>query len=317
MAKLGKLEPVDIKKQWPLEDRDFTPWLAKEGLPYLNDALGMDLEVATSETEVKVGSYRADIVAIDGSADFKVVIENQYGASDNPHIGQLITYAATVGAKSVVWIAEKIRDEHRKAVEWLNENTVSGLDFYAIEMELWNIGDSQWAPKLSVVVRPNDVTDPAPPPGTGRAYHDFWKAFVEHIATHDVPLPKHKPQPQHWYNVTIGKSGVHISLTIRPSKGDVGCELYIDFEHATEMFQAFEGEKDEISAAIGPDLEWLPLPGKKSSRIVLRAPIDINDQANWPKAFEWFVAMVPKFRATFEKRVKAFRPAPRREDDEE
>ena len=307
MSQLGKLEPVDIRKQWPDEARDFTPWLATEGLAYLNEALEMDLEVSTSETEVRVGSYRADIVATDGSPDSKVVIENQYKATDHDHIGKLLTYAATVGARSVVWIAETFRDEHRKAIEWLNENTVAGLDFYAIEMELWKIGESKCAPKLSVVVRPNVATDPAPPPGSKRTYLQFWAEFVEYVAAHNVPIAKHKPQPQHWHNVAIGRSGASLALTVRLSKKDIGCELYFDFEGATELFEALRAESEAVEKIVGASLDWQPLPGKKASRILLRAPIDANEEENWPAAFEWFAVTVPKFRAAFEKRVRAFK----------
>ena len=39
------------------------------------------------------------------------------------HLGQLLTYAAGLEAVTVVWIAERFTDEHRAALDWLNEIT--------------------------------------------------------------------------------------------------------------------------------------------------------------------------------------------------
>ena len=48
------------------------------------------------------------------------------------------------------------RDEHRQAIEWLNQHTDSNIGFFLVEIELWQINDSLLAPKFNVVEKPND-----------------------------------------------------------------------------------------------------------------------------------------------------------------
>ena len=78
----------------------------------------------------------------DTATDKLVVIENQLEPTDHKHLGQLLTYAAGLEAVTVVWIAERFTDEHRAALDWLNEITAEGFSFFGLEIELWRIGDS-------------------------------------------------------------------------------------------------------------------------------------------------------------------------------
>ena len=118
---LGRLEQVPLRDIWTTEDRDFTPWLAREAnMSKLGDALGLELEA--ERTEVAVGPYSADILARDSSGSY-VVVENQLAKTDHDHLGKLITYGAVLGASTVIWIAPHFTDEHHKALDWLNDNT--------------------------------------------------------------------------------------------------------------------------------------------------------------------------------------------------
>jgi hypothetical protein len=89
------------------------------------------LELQVEGVEVPVGPFSADILAKDTSENF-VIIENQFGKTDHDHLGKVLTYAATLDASAVIWIAERFTDEHRKAIEWLNDHTSEGLGLYAV-----------------------------------------------------------------------------------------------------------------------------------------------------------------------------------------
>jgi hypothetical protein len=84
------------------------------------------------------------------------LIENQLERTDHRHLGQLLTYAAGLNAVTIVWIAERFTEEHRAALDWLNEITGEGTDFFGLEIELWRIGDSPAAPKFNMASKPND-----------------------------------------------------------------------------------------------------------------------------------------------------------------
>ncbi len=155
-VQLSRLERVDLSEVWKSEPASFTPWLA-ENLAILGETLGMDLVLEAREK--KVGPYRADIVCKDTADNSWVLIENQLEVTDHTHLGQILTYAAGLNAVTIAWIARRFTDEHRAALDWLNENSTENLQFFGLEIEVWRIGDSPYAPKFNIVAKPND---PAP-----------------------------------------------------------------------------------------------------------------------------------------------------------
>lgn len=151
---MGRLERVDLREAWETEDGDFTPWLAQEeNIALLGDAIGIDLEVEAQEKQV--GPFRADILCLDTATTDKhwVLIENQLYRTDHTHLGQLMTYAAGLDAVTIVWIAGQFAEEHRVALDWLNEITEEEIRFFGIEVELWRIGNSPPAPQIQHRVR--------------------------------------------------------------------------------------------------------------------------------------------------------------------
>ncbi|MEZ6070528.1 MAG: hypothetical protein R3C10_09705 [Pirellulales bacterium] len=138
---LGRLEKVDLRAVWGTEDGDFTPWLGTdENIALLSDTIGLDLQVEAQEKEV--GPFRADILCKDTANDTWVLVENQLEKTDHRHLGQLVTYAAGLDAVSIVWIAASITDEHRAALDWLNDITNEDINFFGLEVELFRIDDS-------------------------------------------------------------------------------------------------------------------------------------------------------------------------------
>ena len=155
---LGKLKEIkDLRKVWAHEALDFTPWLAEEeNLSELADAVG--LEITLDETESSVGDFSVDIFAKETGTDRKIIIENQLEDTNHDHLGKLITYASGKNAEIIIWVVKRAREEHRSAVEWLNNHTDENIGFFLVEIKLYQIGGSQIAPKFNVIEKPNNWT---------------------------------------------------------------------------------------------------------------------------------------------------------------
>lgn len=305
---MGKIEKVDIRKQWANEEYDFTPWLAKESnIQILADEIGLDLEV--EDTEVYIGSYKADIVAVDGE-NRKVIIENQLSKTDHKHLGQLITYASGLNAKIVVWICTAVTDEHRQAIDWLNDMTTSEVAFFACEIQLWRIGDSNPAPKFDVISSPNDwqktVKSSIPAKSlseTKKSHLEFWNAFKEYMTDSGTDLRLRTPRPQHWYSMAIGRSKFALSLTTNTQSNRIGCELYIRGVNAKKAFALLLKKRNKIEEKLG-ELDWQDLPEGQDCRIIQYKEGNSKNRESWKELHEWLKDRSEKFYTVFSPLVK-------------
>mgnify|MGYP001167884304 CR=1 FL=1 len=270
---LSKLEAVDLRNVWKHEALDFTNWLAKpENLELLSDEVGIDISFI--QTEASVGSFNVDILAIEDSTDRKIIIENQLESTDHDHLGKLITYASGVDAEIIIWIVKSVRDEHRQAVEWLNEHTDSKINFFAIQIEVWRIGDSPYAPRFHTIAQPNDWAKAIKSSVSKNELSDtqvsqlaFWTKFKEYAQGKDVKFNLRKPRARSWYNISIGSSNAHVSLMVNSQSGAVACDLYIP--NSEQLFSNLHENKEEIESELSATLVWQELSNKKACRIRL------------------------------------------------
>lgn len=307
--KLGRLEEVDVRKLWSHEQYDFSNWLAKdENIDLLNEVLGLTL--VDIEKEVFVGSYRCDLVASDETTGQKVIIENQLEASNHDHLGKIVTYASGLDANVIVWIVKEAREEHRSAVEWLNNNTNKNVNFFLIEIHAYKIGDSLYAPKFEVVEKPNDFIKNAKIQiGSGELNKSqserlaFWTRFNEVLVERGKPFNVRKATTDHWYDVAIGVSAAHVGITLVNKEGCVGIELYINDDK--DLFDSLNGDKSQIESELGLQLDWQRLDDKKASRIMYRIPgLNFDDHSNYDALMNDIIDKVVMFVKVFKKHVK-------------
>lgn len=292
MDKLGKMTRItDLRSVWPHEANDFTKWLAQEeNLALLSDAIDIDLEL--EERESSVGSFNVDIYAKEVGTNRRVIIENQLEDTNHDHLGKLITYASGKGAEVIVWIVKRARDEHRQAIEWLNQHTDSNIGFFLLEIELWQIGDSMKAPRFNIVEKPNDWSKTMKTidglSNTDLLKLEFWNGFNDAMSNNDEfkhHFRARKASPQHWYDLSIGSSAYHICLTINTQKQCIGADIYIDDDK--ELFAQFKIHKDEIANMLNSEVDWRE--AKKACRICISKDINPKKRENWQKAYSWFL----------------------------
>ena len=298
---LGRLQKVDLREAWSSESSDFTPWLAQESnLKLLGESIGIELELESQEKQV--GPFRADILCKDTATDNWVLIENQLERTDHSHLGQLLTYAAGLNAVSIVWIAERFTEEHRAALDWLNERTDEKINLFGLEIELWRIGDSPIAPKFNIISQPNDwsrTVQQAAVGGGEVSEHKqfqlrFWTAFREYMESQNSVVRCQKPSPNNWTNHAIGRSGVHLASIIsiwnsetNNRTPEIRAELYMNGPNAKPEFAALEKQKDGIEKALGFPLTWYNPENNAICRIYTRQNADIFNQQLWPQYFDW------------------------------
>jgi hypothetical protein len=307
---LGRLERIeDLRTVWDSEAGDFTPWLAQEeNLALLGDTLSLELEL--EGTERGVGPFRADVLCRDTATDILVLIENQLGQTDHKHLGQIFTYGAGLNAVTIVWIAGRFTDEHRAALDWLNEITSENVNFFGLEIELWQIGGSPLAPKFNVVSKPNDwIRAISNPPleltETRELQLAYWQAFCALVAEKSKAIKPRSPRPQHWMNFAIGRSRFRLMTFANTRDGRIGVGLVLSGSNAKSHFYLLQEQREEIEAEISEHLDWREMPGKKSSRVfVMWHGVDPMDRAQWPEQHAWLLEKLEAFHRAFARRVK-------------
>lgn len=303
---IGKLTEVDVRDLWKHEQYDFSEWLAKPtNNEYLNEILGLTL--SDVDKEVYVGPYRCDLVAKDETSGITVIVENQLEATNHDHLGKIITYASGLDASVIVWIVKDAKEEHRAAIEWLNNYTTKDINFFLIEIHAYKIGESDPAPKFEVVEKPNDFVKRSKTKYTDGELNQsqserlmFWEQFNEVVIARGKPFNLRKASTDHWYDVAVGVSSAHVAINLVNKDNNVVVELYINDDK--ELFDSLYEKKEEIEEKLGFSLDWDRLDGKKASRIKHYINgLNFDDHSNYDTLMNEVVDKAVLMRDTFKK----------------
>jgi len=274
----------------------------------IDATLGIELEL--ENTEVSVGPYWADILAKDTGTGRYVIIENQLAKTNHDHLGKAITYASVLEASAVVWIASEFTEEHKKALDWLNDHTFDDISFYGVLVQLWQIDNSRPALRFNVICRPADIIRQTAASKTfelsetKRLQLDFWTEFRKRLLeSKEIPSVQ-TPRPQYWYNVSLGKSGIHLSNTVNTYDQKIGVRVYINNKIADATLAQLSDQRKEIEAEIGKELIWDPHPEALDKVIGLYLDADLEKREYWKDYLDWMTEMTIRFRKAFSKRVR-------------
>lgn len=303
---LGKINYVeDLRAIWKHEEKDFTPWLA-ENISLLGEALGLDLEVISVEHDV--GAFSLDILAKDTSHGGIVAIENQLETTDHNHLGQIITYASGVDAKTVIWITKEMREEHQKAIDWLNEITGDDLEFYGVEIQLIKVDDSNPAPFFNVKVFPNGwskeqkklIDSPGQITQRQEEYRNFFIALIANV-NKEMPGFTHAKKVNYdsWKSFPTGVSGFTYSIEFKTGNR-MACGLYLDSsdkEMNKQRYDKLLNFKEKIESILG-SLSWERLEERIRCRIALETLFTDEKEM-----IEWATEQLKKFSACFKQYI--------------
>ena len=311
MPELAKIErEEDLRKAWPKgEASDFTPWLA-ENIEQLGEALGVQL--ALVETEASVGRFSLDILAIDLEENGIVIIENQLEPTDHAHLGQLLTYAGGFDANLVVWLTAEFKEEHRQALDWLNQRTDEHAQFFGVVVELWKIDGSRLAPHFKVVSAPNNWRKQSVRNVLGRSerserYATFFQPLIDTVREKHEFYGTRTANGRSYCGFASGYPRIGYAAEFTIDK-QARVELYIDVgdgDRNSELLERLEEYKEQIESDVAEPLDWQRLEGKRACRIaVVRDGSIDNDDDTLAEIRDWMVDRLLKFRKVLDPHLK-------------
>lgn len=240
-----------------------------------------------------------------------MIIENQLERTDHNHLGQLLTYAGGLDAAVVVWISPEVRDEHRKALDWLNRHTDDEIDFFGVVVEAIRIDESKPAVQFRPVAVPNEFGKRPPAAATserGLIYKAFFQGVIDELRERYRFTNARIAQPQSWYSFASGVSGFSYGLTFTASRR-LQAEVYIntgDTQRNKAVFEWFNRQKESIEAEMGEVLIWEPLEHRQASRICVARPDTTFAAAaeNPEELTKWSVERLLRLKQVFGPRLK-------------
>ena len=232
---------------------------------------------------------------------------------------------------TVIWIAKEFREGHRAALDHLNEITDEDFQYFGIEIKVWQIGDSALAPQFEIVSSPNNWrrevsydTERAVSKDlsqTQRQQEKFWTELRNHTTQTGSQLRFPKPQPAHYLEFNIGRSGFGIRVWQRRQNKDIGASIYITGQNAKAHFHLLKEQRENLESEFGVPLEWSEKPGRTERRVyLLKKETDPTDEADWQNQHKWLTAKIEKFNEVFRPRIKALNAAdwePLEDEDDE
>ena len=319
VKKLSRLKEVELREVWPDEAQNFTPWLAEEeNLILLGETLGMELELEAQE--VSVGDFHADILCRDTDNDSRVLIENQLERTNHDHLGKTLTYSAGLDVYTVIWIAKEFRDEHRAALDQLNEITDERFRYFGIEIKVWQIGEMSCAPQFEIVSKPNDWNRVVNR-GTERALdrkasnlrqlqEKFWAEFSKYLTERNISIRKPKPQRVARMTFGLGRSGFSLYAILVARHRQIRIKFTMLGDNAKAHFHLLQEKRKEIEDELGESLEWAELPEREESQVyLLKNGTDLTDKIDWQNQHEWLASRLELFDEVFRPRIKALNAA--------
>lgn len=300
---LARLTPVEPREVWPDEAIHFTPWLL-DNADVLAQLLGID-DLVLEAAEHRVGGFRLDLIGRDQDTDRKVIVENQLGRSDHQHLGQIITYAAGTDPTTIVWVTTGFREEHRAALEWLNQRTDEDTRFFGVEIHVVRIGDSPVAPNFELVVKPNDwektVKKAATSTGESAAavvYREFWATVLDRIRDRHPQWTNATGLNKPWQPIGTGISNVQLLMSW--FNGVLTQQVYFsaDAEENERRYAILAEHHQIVESLVDIEATWDPMPDNKAARVIVASSFDdINDRDRWDEMADWLIATQERLRA--------------------
>lgn len=248
-----------IKEIFPLEEKNMSPFIA-DNISDFEEIIGKKLGEVTREKSV--GRYEADIVANFADEEGCLIIENKIGQFDHDHLGKALTYMSYLNGKTIIWICDKYYDEHVKAINYLNDITTEDFSFYAIELQLFKIGNDVKY-KYNIVAKPDYqvkqlfTSKEIKETDVKKSNKEFYNEFVKILDKNGISFtPESRGMGYGWirnvYNTVSGMCNIHSRTK----------EITFTFESLNE------NDIDSLLTKLNGKFEFEKSYGKKNTSLV-------------------------------------------------
>ena len=121
----------------------------------------------------------------------------------------------------------------------ITNHTDENIGFFLVEIKLYQIGESQIAPKFNVIEKPNNWTKEIKKQTNSspslQARLEYWLAFNDYAFENKAfsqNFNKRKASTDHWMTFSVGSSACNISLSQIRKYNHVIVEWYISDDKA-------------------------------------------------------------------------------------
>ncbi|MCD1125211.1 DUF4268 domain-containing protein [Jinshanibacter sp. LJY008] len=128
---------------------------------------------------------------------------------------------------------------------------------------------------------------------------EFWAQTLEKLRSSHCDLFNNRaPSTDHWLAAGSGLSGVLFELIF--SQKDARVQLNLSRGDALEntwLFDHLFEQKTQIENTFGAELDWRPLPERKSCQIVYSQTFDGMNKEQWPAIIDWMIEYISRLES--------------------
>ncbi len=295
---LRRIQTVDVHDLWGGNENDagFACWLSNN-LDLLGRELYMDLELVCLEPGKRGIWFWSAILAKEVGSGVKAAIVGRPSTSDHNHLSYLPGYAAEHDARILIMVSPRIRDEHHKALEWLNRNTADEIEVYGVEVRAIKIGDSLPAIDFRPVVAP----DAWHSRGESWAwkYRGFFQSLADELDIEDLNLNTTGPYTSHWQARTHLDGSISYYASFESGR-KAWVYLWIatdDLEKNRRIYEALRNCASDLERELDGGIKWIGRRGRRSQfslGISKEGSIDDSDE-KIDDTRDWMLEYIPKF----------------------
>lgn len=316
----GRLQPLVYKELFSAENNSSTHWLLST---CFLDAFARYAGQRWRPEQINASPHRSHftISFFDSAQQQEVLICAQLDDSSEHVLGWLLRQAQGKPRSTLVLLKSSLTAEDVAQVAWLNQITVTNIRFCAVELNFWQVANSDYVLPIASGLANRDqlvrkwqtivpLADETPvleqnviKPIT--MYREFWLAFNCELLRRKSPLSGQKPANRNWASLPL--DGQHrLVVALNPDTKSCAVGLLVSGDEQGDIYKKLEPLKSVIERDLGVAVQCQFDQARGMTRIyVRRAGCQISHREAWPELIDWVIDTLEKFQTAFEVEINA------------